>query len=153
MILFSPVRFPFPTPRSRALHLVSCVLVALVTAALSPALFAAKDPPMRVLTPAEALAAFQVEPGLRIELVAAEPMVDDPVALAWDEKRRLYVVENRGYPDPLQTNNTPNEPWTKLGRIALLEDTEATDATTSARPSRMGSATLTASWCGGAGCL
>ncbi len=124
MILFSPVRFPFPTPRSRALHRVSCVLVALVTAALSPALFAAKDPPMRVLTPAEALAAFQVEPGLRIELVAAEPMVDDPVAFAWDEKRRLYVVENRGYPDPLQTNNTPNEPWTKLGRIALLEDTD-----------------------------
>lgn len=91
---------------------------------LSPALFAAKDPPMRVLTPAEALAAFQVEPGLRIELAAAEPLVDDPVAFAWDEQRRLYVVENRGYPDPLQTNNTPNEPWTKLGRIARLEDTD-----------------------------
>lgn len=78
---------------------------------------------MRVLSPQEALAAFQLEPGLRIELVAAEPMIDDPVAFAWDEKRRLYVVENRGYPDPLQTNGQPNEPWTKLGRIALLEDT------------------------------
>jgi putative membrane-bound dehydrogenase-like protein len=124
VILFSPVRFSYLDSRPRSLRRSAFALFALTTALLPAPLFAAKDPPMRVLTPAEALAAFQVEPGLRIELVAAEPMVDDPVAFAWDEKRRLYVVENRGYPDPLQTNNTPNEPWTKLGRIALLEDTD-----------------------------
>ena len=41
------------------------------------------------LTPEAALAAFQLEPGLRIELVAAEPLVVDPVAFAFDEQGRL----------------------------------------------------------------
>lgn len=60
---------------------------------------------------------FRLEPGLGIELIASEPMVIDPVALAFDEKKRLYVIEDRGYPDPAE-GGTP----TKLGRIALLED-------------------------------
>ncbi|MDB6056564.1 MAG: Membrane-bound dehydrogenase domain protein, partial [Verrucomicrobiales bacterium] len=50
------------------------------------------------LTPEQSIATFKTEPGLRIELVAAEPMVVDPVAIAFDEKGQLYVVENRGYP-------------------------------------------------------
>ncbi len=73
---------------------------------------------LQPLSPEAALAAFQLEPGLRIELVAAEPLVVDPVAFAFDENRRLYVVENRGYPDPLDGKKAPPE-----GRIALLEDT------------------------------
>jgi putative membrane-bound dehydrogenase-like protein len=60
---------------------------------------------------------FQLEPGLQIELVAAEPLVVDPVAFAFDDKRRLYVIEDRGYPDPAE-GGAP----TRLGRIALLED-------------------------------
>jgi putative membrane-bound dehydrogenase-like protein len=60
---------------------------------------------------------FRLEPGLRIELVAAEPLVVDPVAFAFDEKKRMYVVEDRGYPDPAE-GGAP----TTLGRIALLED-------------------------------
>ncbi len=66
----------------------------------------------------EAMESFRLEPGLRIELVAAEPLVVDPVALAFDEDRRMYVVEDRGYPDPAE-GGAP----TKLGRIARLEDT------------------------------
>ncbi|MBP8256938.1 MAG: hypothetical protein KAX37_06395, partial [Opitutaceae bacterium] len=69
------------------------------------------------LTPEEALASFQLEPGLRIELVAAEPLVVDPVAFAFDGPRRLYVVENRGYPDPMEGQAITHE-----GRVALLED-------------------------------
>lgn len=65
----------------------------------------------------KALESFRLEPGLRIELIAAEPFVTDPVALAFDENRRMYVVEDRGYPDPAE-GGTP----TTLGRIALLED-------------------------------
>lgn len=73
----------------------------------------------RFLSPEEALGKFQIEPGLRIELVAAEPLVVDPVAFAFDEQRRLYVVENRGYPDP-----GPGKPTTYEGRVARLEDTD-----------------------------
>lgn len=67
----------------------------------------------------QALDAFQLEEGLRIEPVAYEPMVIDPVAFAFDENRRMYVVEDRGYPDPAEEG----EPTT-LGRIVLLEDTD-----------------------------
>src|SRR5690606_21514008 len=67
----------------------------------------------------QALDAFQLEEGLRIEPVAYEPMVIDPVAFAFDENRRMYVVEDRGYPDPAEEG----EPTT-FGRIVLLEDTD-----------------------------
>src|SRR5688500_10602982 len=51
------------------------------------------------LSPAEAVKNFQIEPGLRIELVAAEPLVVNPVAFVFDGPRRLFVAEGRGYPD------------------------------------------------------
>src|SRR5438034_688028 len=70
------------------------------------------------LTPEEALAAFHLEPGLQIQLVAAEPVVVAPVAMTFDEKGRLFVVENRGYP----TGPGPGKP--PAGIIALLEDTD-----------------------------
>lgn len=70
------------------------------------------------LTPDQALASFRLEPGLRIELVASEPTVVDPVALAFDELGRMFVAENRGYP------TGPGEGQPPAGIIALLEDTD-----------------------------
>ena len=64
-----------------------------------------------------ALAGFRVRPGFRIELVAAEPMVTSPVAMAFDENSRLFVVERRDDSGPPGTNS-------HSGRIRLLEDTE-----------------------------
>jgi putative membrane-bound dehydrogenase-like protein len=74
---------------------------------LLPAMALASDS----LTPEEALRSFQVDPNLVVELVAAEPTVGDPVALAFDERGRMFVAENRGYP-------TGPEP----GLIVMLED-------------------------------
>ena len=71
------------------------------------------------LSPDEALAGFELEPGHRIELAAAEPLIRDPVAIAFDERGRMYVVENRGYPGPLEGAPQP----APRGVIALLEDT------------------------------
>ena len=73
------------------------------------------------LSPAEALAGFELEPGYRIELAAAEPLIRDPVAMAFDERGRMYVVENRGYPGPLEGVSAQAPPE---GVIALLEDTD-----------------------------
>jgi putative membrane-bound dehydrogenase-like protein len=67
------------------------------------------------LSPDEALHSFHSEPDLVIELVAAEPLVSSPCALAFDEHGRLYVAENRGYP---RSTAPP------LGTIAMLEDTD-----------------------------
>ncbi|MBM3853854.1 MAG: dehydrogenase, partial [Verrucomicrobia bacterium] len=75
------------------------------------------------LSPAEALQAFRVEPGLRVELVAAEPLVVDPVAFAFDDHGRLFVVESRGYPGEVKKDQSQSDaPASTLGRIALLED-------------------------------
>ena len=73
-------------------------------------LFAAQSV-LAQLTPEQALRGLQVDPGLVVELVAAEPLVGDPVALAFDERGRMFVAENRGYP-------VGPEP----GVIAMLED-------------------------------
>lgn len=67
----------------------------------------------------KAMDSFQLEEGLRIDLVASEPLVVDPVAFAFDEDKRMYVIEDRGYPDAVEGG----EPTT-YGRIALLEDTD-----------------------------
>ncbi len=73
---------------------------------------AAQDAP---LSPQEALAAFQHDPTVRIELVASEPLVFDPIALCFDAQGRMFVIENSGYP-------TDADP--PLGKIVLLEDTD-----------------------------
>ncbi len=64
----------------------------------------------------EALASFRLAPGVSIDCVAAEPLVFDPVAIAFDEAGRLFVVENRGYPEGAGEGKPP------AGTIALLED-------------------------------
>jgi putative membrane-bound dehydrogenase-like protein len=68
------------------------------------------------LSPDAALKSMELaDPSLRIELVAVEPLVESPCAIAFDEGGRVFVAENRGYP------NTAQPP---AGRVALLEDTD-----------------------------
>ena len=69
-------------------------------------------------TPLEQLASFSIQPGFRIELVASEPLIEDPVAMAFDPSGRLWVVEMRGYMNDIDGSNE-TEP---IGRIVVLED-------------------------------
>ncbi len=71
------------------------------------------------LTSQEELRTFQISPGLRIELVAAEPQIESPVAMAFDENGKLWVVEMRDYP------NGPPKGEPPLGRIRVLQDPNA----------------------------
>ena len=68
-----------------------------------------KRPPY---SPQVALSTFQLPEGFRIELVAAEPEVVDPVAMAFDPQGRLFVVEMSDYPMEAEPG----------GQIKLLED-------------------------------
>src|SRR5690349_1611729 len=74
-------------------------------------------PPSGPLSPKEELATFRVPKGFRVELVAAEPQVVDPVAMAFDEDGRIFVAEMRGYP-----NGGVAEGHITSGQIRLLED-------------------------------
>ncbi|MBI4584827.1 MAG: c-type cytochrome [Planctomycetes bacterium] len=52
----------------------------------------------RPLSPEEAVKSFRTAPGFEVELVAAEPDVVDPVAMAFDADGRIYVAEMLDYP-------------------------------------------------------
>lgn len=56
----------------------------------------ATDAP-RALTPEESVSRFQLASGFRMELVAAEPHLADPVAIAFDARGRIFVCEIHGY--------------------------------------------------------
>jgi mono/diheme cytochrome c family protein/glucose/arabinose dehydrogenase len=69
-------------------------------------------------SPEEELKTFELEPGFKIQLVASEPMVQEPVAIQFDEDGRLWVIEMRGY----MTDIDASEEDRPIGRISILED-------------------------------
>jgi putative membrane-bound dehydrogenase-like protein len=87
----------------------------LLAGAAAPQSAAPEFPRIPAMSPAEALKTFHVHQGLKIELVASEPLIESPVGICFDEDGRLFVVEMRGYPDRREE---------KLGRIKLLESSK-----------------------------
>jgi len=74
--------------------------------------------PSPVKSPEGELHSFQVEPGFKIQLVASEPMVQDPVFITYDADGRLWVVEMRGFMPDIDGKGE-NAP---VGRVSVLED-------------------------------
>jgi mono/diheme cytochrome c family protein/glucose/arabinose dehydrogenase/HEAT repeat protein len=72
-----------------------------------------------VFSPAESMKKIVLPPGYRLELVASEPMIQEPVAIDWDANGRLWVIEMPGYMEdmPATTELQPT------GRVSVLEDT------------------------------
>ncbi len=77
-------------------------------------------PPAPALSVEQALETFQVAPGYRIEVVAADPLLFDPVAMQIGPDGRLWVVEMRGYM-PNVDGKGEDQP---VGTIAVLTDTD-----------------------------
>jgi putative membrane-bound dehydrogenase-like protein len=71
-----------------------------------------KFPPV---APREAINTFQLRKGFRLELVAAEPLVTEPIAIAFDEDGRLFVLEMNDFSD-----GGPKS----FGQVKRLEDTD-----------------------------
>lgn len=71
-------------------------------------------PPGPPKSPAEAIAAMQVPEGFKVELVASEPSIQNPVAMAFDDRGRIYVTESFEYPR--------REPGPGRDRVKILED-------------------------------
>ncbi|MGA1236382.1 MAG: PVC-type heme-binding CxxCH protein [Limisphaerales bacterium] len=70
------------------------------------------------LSPEEAIPSIQVREGYSVELVAAEPLTLDPVAIDWDAAGRLWVVEMADYPLGMDGQGQPG------GRVRILEDSD-----------------------------
>ncbi len=78
------------------------------------------DAKARTYSPEESMAMIEIEPGYRLELVAAEPMVEEPAAIAWDGDGKLYVAELNTY---MQDIDGQNQLQPK-SQVVLLEDTD-----------------------------
>jgi mono/diheme cytochrome c family protein len=72
-----------------------------------------------VLSPEASMKTIVMPPGYRLELVASEPMIQEPVVVDWDPDGRLWVIEMPGYMEdmPATTELQPT------GRVSVLEDT------------------------------
>lgn len=90
--------------------------ILLLIVALVPSLVSAQTPRQTALPANQSLEMFELHPDLRIELVASEPQVVDPVTATFDHLGRLWVVEMNDYPTGPQPGKAPN------GNIKILTD-------------------------------
>jgi glucose/arabinose dehydrogenase/mono/diheme cytochrome c family protein len=72
------------------------------------------------LSPEESIKTFRLPIGYHLELVASEPMISEPVAIAWDGNGRMFVAQLETYMQTVDAAGQ-NEPHS---RIMLLEDTD-----------------------------
>lgn len=82
-----------------------------------------RDPPLKYqlpLSPEESAKLTQVPPGFDLQLFASEPDIINPIAMNWDEKGRLWVIETVDYP-----NTVRDDKGTGDDTIKILEDTDA----------------------------
>jgi putative membrane-bound dehydrogenase-like protein len=77
-----------------------------------------QDESTPLLPPDEALATIQVPEGFHVELFAAEPAVQQPIAMALDGRGRLWIAENYTYAE-----SSVNFDLRLRDRIVILEDT------------------------------
>ena len=77
-------------------------------------------PPAPPLSVEEALKSFRLQPGFEIEVVAADPMIEAPVEIEFDERGRMYVLEMRGFMPNVEGKGEDQ----RNGRVSLLEDTD-----------------------------
>lgn len=72
-------------------------------------------PVLKPTEPQDAHKTFELHPDFELTLVAAEPLVADPVAVAFEESGAIYVAEMRGYSERRDL---------EMGRIVRLIDTD-----------------------------
>lgn len=95
-------------------------LIGLSIAAFSSSAADAPVNPGMPLSPEQGLKSIRVKEGFAVELAAAEPLVADPVAIAWGPDGKLWVVEMADYPVGADGNPAPPNG----SRIRYLEDTD-----------------------------
>jgi glucose/arabinose dehydrogenase len=70
------------------------------------------------LSPEESMKTFFLPEGYKVELVASEPMIDEPVTIAWDGNGRMYVAEMNTYMQDVDGSGTNRS----ISKIKMLED-------------------------------
>ncbi|MDO1447742.1 HEAT repeat domain-containing protein [Rhodocytophaga aerolata] len=104
----------------RGNHSTASVQMVKEEMAFSSPRIVSQQPNTTPLPPQESLKTFRLPKGYRLEVVASEPMISEPVALAWDGNGRMYVAQLETYMQTVDAKDQ-NEP---RSRIMLLEDTD-----------------------------
>ena len=78
-----------------------------------------REAPSDFLSPEESMKTFYLPDGYRAELVASEPMINEPVAITWDGNGIMYVAQMETYVQNVDGDGTDE----LLSRIMRLEDT------------------------------
>lgn len=94
---------------------LAALLLVLTLHSAEPPVAADRMPRIPPTEATHAASTFRMRPGFEVQLVAAEPLVASPVAVAVDERGRAYVIEMRDY-----SERRPE----RLGRVRRLEDTD-----------------------------
>lgn len=117
------MRFPvFPGPL-RAACVLAFSLCFTAQGQLPPGVTDSQKPGDTPTSPAESLKKITLPPGFRAQLFAAEPQVMQPIAMEFDDRGRLWVVENFSYP-ALKKNNGVTNP--APDRIVIFNDRDGT---------------------------
>ena len=103
-----------------SIFLIACCIAGLLLTSCSQQSDNGNKPPSPQHTPSEELTTFKLTKGLEIQLVASEPMVQDPVVFTFDPKGRLWVVEMRGFMNDIDGDGDKK----RSGRVSILEDTD-----------------------------
>ncbi|HMJ68330.1 MAG TPA: c-type cytochrome [Cyclobacteriaceae bacterium] len=77
------------------------------------------NPVIKDLSPEESLKTMYVPKGYKIQLVASEPLINEPVTVAWDGNGKMYVAQMMTYMQDIDAGDE-NAPWS---RVSVLEDT------------------------------
>lgn len=78
------------------------------------------DPSSDYLSPAESMETIHMPEGYSLQLVASEPMIHEPVAIAWDANGRLFVAEMNTYMQDIDGSDEMKPICT----VKRLEDTD-----------------------------
>lgn len=84
-----------------------------------PKLINTENPEAKLTSAADALKGMTVPDGFRISLFASEPDVNQPIALATDDRGRLWVAENYTYAE-----RSTNYDDRMRDRVVILEDND-----------------------------
>ena len=76
-----------------------------------------KDSDAPFLVPAEAVSKMAIPDGFEVSVFAAEPDIAEPIAFCFDDRGRIWVVENFNYQTRKKHTDDP------VSRIQILEDT------------------------------
>ncbi|GLR18541.1 hypothetical protein GCM10007940_31570 [Portibacter lacus] len=71
------------------------------------------------LSPEQSEKLIQVPVGFKLELFASEPDIINPIAINWDERGRLWVIETVDYPNTVREDSGVGD-----DKVKILEDTD-----------------------------